>query len=306
MSTMDMDRDDFDHDDFDRLLADVSAMDDDALDAVVARAAADYNAPPSEMRPPTEAMWTRIASAQRPAKRGLHVQRWQLIAASVAFVAFGITIGRQWSGVAGSHATPAPHAAVAHASGTNGTSSAMSSTAPNVTTPAPVADAGSAIHAASSPSDVPSTHSTPRLTSSSQSSHAAARVSDGSSGVAMVSGSNAAYQLATMRHFAAAEALLASYDGSAHDAKTDAQLASWASDLLSQTRLLLDSPAGRDPVRRRLLQDLELVLVQMAQLSPDASKSATLEHELIDGSVRHNDIITRLRSAVPAGATTAL
>lgn len=295
MSTMD--RDEM-GDDFDRLLADVSRMDDEALDAVVARATADYNAPPAGMRPPTEAMWTRIAATQRGAPRGmrghLHVQRWQLLAASVAFVAFGITIGRQWSGVAGSgtHAAPASQAPVTRTAVTP----APVAHAPSETTPAQVADAGKVTH-------VSPTHSIPRVTSP---SHAAPRVDDGTSGVATASGSNAAYQLATMRHFAAAEALLASYDGSARDAKTDAQLASWASDLLSQTRLLLDSPAGRDPVRRRLLQDLELVLVQMAQLSPDASKSAALEHELIDGSVRHNDIITRLRSAVPAGATTAL
>ena len=295
MSTMD--RDEM-GDDFDRLLADVSRMDDEALDAVVARATADYNAPPAGMRPPTEAMWTRIAATQRGAPRGmrghLHVQRWQLLAASVAFVAFGITIGRQWSGVAGSgtHAVPASQAPVTRTAVTP----APVAHAPSETTPAQVADAGNVTH-------VSSVHGIPRVTSP---SHAAPRVDDGTSGVATASGSNAAYQLATMRHFAAAEALLASYDGSARDAKTDAQLASWASDLLSQTRLLLDSPAGRDPVRRRLLQDLELVLVQMAQLSPDASKSATLEHELIDGSVRHNDIITRLRSAVPAGATTAL
>ena len=224
----------------------------------------------------------------------LHVQRWQLLAASVAFVAFGITIGRQWSGVAGSgaHAAPASQAPVTRTAVTP----APIAHAPSETTPAQVADAGNVTH-------VSSVHAIPRLTSP---SHAAPRVDDGTSSVATVSGSNATYQLATIRHFAAAEALLASYDGSARDAKTDAQLASWASDLLSQTRLLIDSPAGRDPVRRRLLQDLELVLVQMAQLSPDASKSATLEHELIDGSVRHNDIITRLRSAVPAGATTAL
>lgn len=293
MSTMD-------NDDFDSLLADVSRMDDEALDAVVARATADYNAPPAEMRLPTEAMWTRIAATQRHASHGAqahrHVQRWQLIAASVAFLAFGITIGRQWSGVAGTgaHATPSSHAvapaAVVHASGSSSTPS---------TTPAQVADAGNAVSDAHHPASgtASPTHST---------SHAAPRVDDGTSGASIAPSSNAAYQLATMRHFAAAEALLASYDGSARDAKTDAQLASWASDLLSQTRLLLDSPAGRDPVRRRLLQDLELVLVQMAQLSPDASKSAALEHELIDGSVRHNDIITRLRSAVPAGATTAL
>jgi hypothetical protein len=40
----------------------------------------------------------------------------------------------------------------------------------------------------------------------------------------------------------------------------------WARDLLTTTRLLLDSPAGADPARRELLETLELVLVQIARL----------------------------------------
>ena len=41
-----------------------------------------------------------------------------------------------------------------------------------------------------------------------------------------------------------------------------------ARQLLAGNRLLLDSPAARDEATRRLLQDLELVLAEIAQLSP--------------------------------------
>jgi hypothetical protein len=296
MSTIHED-DAFEHRDFDRLLDEVSTMDDDALDALVARAAADYHAPPA--RPPVDAMWAHIAAAQRPAARGgIRVQRWQLLAASVAFLAFGITIGRQWTSVSAHAGAPAARPAHAPARGasapsavatTAGSPSETDTTQVGMATPKGSTGPGS--HALASARTRP--HAAPRATDD---------ASTGTTSTPETRG-DAAYRVATMRHFVAAEALLASYDGSAHDAKTDAQLASWASDLLSQTRLLLDSPAGRDPVRRRLLQDLELVLVQMAQLGPNSPK---LEHDLIDGSVRHNDIITRLRSAVPAGATTAL
>ncbi|MGH2634453.1 MAG: hypothetical protein ACRDG3_13685, partial [Tepidiformaceae bacterium] len=112
-----------------------------------------------------------------------------------------------------------------------------------------------------------------------------------------------AYTLATVRHFTAVEALLTSYQTAPHDAHGDAEMASWARALLSQTRLLLDSPAAADPARQKLLQDLELVLVQMTQLSP---ANTPMDREMIDGSVRHSDVITRLRTAVPAGGATHL
>lgn len=289
MSTMD-------DDDIDRLLGEIEQMDDAALDALVVRAAADYNSPPAgPERPPVEAMWGRIAAARPSAPRGVRVQRWHLLAASVLFLAFGITIGRQWSAAVGSAARAgAPASRVTRPAAAPHMSAPVIGGAAVSTPEAEVADAATADR-------------TPHATPHSAAHSAAARASGRASTGVTTSRSDAAYQLATVRHFAAAEALLATYEGRARgakaDAQTDAQLASWASDLLSQTRLLLDSPAGRDPVRRRLLQDLELVLVQMAQLSPDAPK---VEHDLIDGSVRHNDIITRLRSAVPAGATTAL
>lgn len=106
------------------------------------------------------------------------------------------------------------------------------------------------------------------------------------------------YQVATIRHLADAEALLTSFTLESRDAATNRNLVDWAKGLLSNTRLLLDSPAGDDPRRAKLLQDLELVLAQIVQLSPGA---AATDRELIQGSIQEGHVITRLRTALPAG-----
>jgi hypothetical protein len=108
-----------------------------------------------------------------------------------------------------------------------------------------------------------------------------------------------AYQLATMQHLTEAEALLTSFRArSPADQQMDAQLGTWARQLLSNTRLLLDSPVANDPQRRPLLEDLELVLVQIVQLSPGSTPQ---DRELIEKTLQHDHVMTRLRTAIPAG-----
>ena len=109
--------------------------------------------------------------------------------------------------------------------------------------------------------------------------------------------------MAANRHLANAEALLTAFRTDSRDARMDASLSKWARDLLSNTRLLLDSPAAEDPQRARLLGDLELVLAQIVQLSPGA---AAQDRELIEGSIRNGQVMTRLRTAIPAGPTRGL
>ena len=111
------------------------------------------------------------------------------------------------------------------------------------------------------------------------------------------------YQVAAYRHLENAEALLTAFRTDSRDARMDAQLSTWARDLLSNTRLLLDSPAADDPQRARLLGDLELVLAQIVQLSPGA---AAQDRELIEGSIQSGQVMTRLRTAIPAGPTRGL
>ena len=110
-----------------------------------------------------------------------------------------------------------------------------------------------------------------------------------------------AYQLTALQNLSEAEALLTSFrNRSSADQQMDAQLGTWARQLLTNTRLLIDSPIGDDPQRRPLLQDLELVLVQIVQqLSPGSTPQ---DRDLIEKTLQDNHVMTRLRTAIPAGA----
>jgi len=112
---------------------------------------------------------------------------------------------------------------------------------------------------------------------------------------------SSAYQLTALQNLSEAEALLTSFRSrSSADQQMDAQLGTWARQLLTNTRLLLDSPVGDDPQRKPLLQDLELVLVQIVQqLSPGGTPQ---DRDLIEKTLQQNHVMTRLRTAIPAGA----
>jgi hypothetical protein len=118
-------------------------------------------------------------------------------------------------------------------------------------------------------------------------------------GTDAASSPSSAYHLTTVRHLSNAEALLTSFrTRPPADHQGDAQLAAWARDLLSNTRLLLDSPVANDPERRPLLEDLELVLVQIVQLSPGSTQQ---DRDLIEKTLQQDHVLTRLRTAIPAG-----
>jgi hypothetical protein len=109
---------------------------------------------------------------------------------------------------------------------------------------------------------------------------------------------NGAYAVASARHLQAVQVLLTSYSTEAADTRSDSIVATWARGLLTNTRLLLDSPAARDPQRARLLQDLEVILVQLVQRSPGA---AAADRSDVERTLEKTQIIPRLRSALPAG-----
>ncbi len=111
------------------------------------------------------------------------------------------------------------------------------------------------------------------------------------------------YRLAAQQTLGQAEMLLTSFRAEARAGAVDPQVTAWAGDVLSSTRLLLDSPAGRDPRLRGLLEDLELVLTQIVQLRATPADSSSAETDLIDHALQQRDLMLRLRSAVPAGAT---
>ena len=106
---------------------------------------------------------------------------------------------------------------------------------------------------------------------------------------------DAAYDAVAIEYFDQAVALLATLPTRLDDARPDTRLAAQARDLLSTTRLLLDSPAaGHDAELQALLDDLELVLAQIVRLPAvrDSSQAA-----LIHEALQARDVLPRLRTA---------
>jgi hypothetical protein len=107
------------------------------------------------------------------------------------------------------------------------------------------------------------------------------------------------YRLAAQEHLSQSEAFLTLFRSSL-GRESDHRLASAsARQLLATNRLLLDSPAAVDPKTRLLLEDLELVLAEISQLSP---RSRSEDLELIREGIERGNVMPRLRTAVPAGA----
>jgi hypothetical protein len=105
-----------------------------------------------------------------------------------------------------------------------------------------------------------------------------------------------AYREQATQYLGQAAALLISLPAKDGSAKADATFANKAADLLVTTRLLIDSPAAtQDPKLRSLLEDLELVLVQIARLRGERNKS---DLDLIHQAVEQGDVLSRLNSAV--------
>jgi hypothetical protein len=104
-----------------------------------------------------------------------------------------------------------------------------------------------------------------------------------------------AYRDETTQYLGQTAALLISLPEAGASGLSDARFAGKASDLLVTTRLLMDSPAAHDPKLRGLLEDLELVLVQIARLRVERNKS---DLDLIHQTVEQGDVMSRLNTAV--------
>ena len=102
-----------------------------------------------------------------------------------------------------------------------------------------------------------------------------------------------AYREQANQYLGQTAALLISLPTVNADEQSDERFAGKAADLLVTTRLLMDSPAAHDPRLRGLLEDLELVLVQIARLRVERNKS---DLDLIHQTVEQGDVISRLNS----------
>ena len=89
--------------------------------------------------------------------------------------------------------------------------------------------------------------------------------------------------------------LLSALPNEARDGRNDARFSGQAAELLVTTRLLLDSPAASDARLKALLEDLELVLVQVARLRDGRNRE---DLELITDALEERNVVPRLRTAV--------
>ncbi len=104
------------------------------------------------------------------------------------------------------------------------------------------------------------------------------------------------YRQATTEYLGQTAALLTALPAAARDGRPDATFIAQAGELLSTTRLLLDSPAAASDARlMNLLEDLELVLAQLSRLP---SEHGGTEIDLITEALLQRDVVPRLRSAV--------
>ncbi len=113
-------------------------------------------------------------------------------------------------------------------------------------------------------------------------------------GTAPVQESSLALEVATTQYLSRMETFLTGFRIAEGDTVFQAQ----ARDLLTSTRLLLDTPRLQDPKVKALLQDLELILVQIVQ--PGAVDRPS-ERKLITDGLEERQVLPRLRSQIPSG-----
>ena len=89
--------------------------------------------------------------------------------------------------------------------------------------------------------------------------------------------------------------LLASLPAEARNVGSGERFSNQATELLTSTRLLLDSPAASDVRFKSLLEDLELVLAQIAMLQSGRTRQ---DIDLITDALEERDVVPRIRSAV--------
>jgi hypothetical protein len=103
------------------------------------------------------------------------------------------------------------------------------------------------------------------------------------------------YQRTTEEFLGSTALLLAALPRMGSGDRTPTLLPEQATQLLTTTRLLLDSPVATRPRMKALLQDLELVLAQVARLQP---RRDTVELTMITQTLEDRDVVPRIRSAV--------
>ena len=112
-------------------------------------------------------------------------------------------------------------------------------------------------------------------------------------------GSSRAVRLAIADHLDETATFLTVFRAQSQGEGIDSSTAAWARQLLTATRLRMDSRATKgNPRLRFLLEDLELVLAQIVQLGASGTESDLDETEFIDHSLEQRQVMTRLRATL--------
>ncbi len=117
---------------------------------------------------------------------------------------------------------------------------------------------------------------------------------DGAAGVPAT-----AYRVAATDHLRRVETFLTVFQLEARSGRADEGTIAPAGNLLVTTQLLLDSPASDDVRLRTLLEDVELVLTQIAQYAVGQSPQ---ELEFIDRGMEQRGVLLKLQAAMHAGS----
>jgi hypothetical protein len=251
-------------------------MNDDQMDELLIQGTRDYNEPNAV---PRDEMWSRIAEARRaavtPKPAPSKTWRWIGIAAAAAIMlAVGITIGRRLE-----RETPG---------------------AQNVAQVPTTRDSGTAVVAKNA---TPKNDSViPQLRDETRNTEKRVRelaTTEAAPSNRRNAEPDLAYRLVMLRHIAGSEAMITAFRASVRRGEVDKQIADWARELLGTTRLLEASPVSEDPTMKRLLDDLDLVLMQIAQYTTRGTVN-TEELELIEESINKRGVIAKLRSTLPA------
>jgi hypothetical protein len=288
-------------------------MNDDQMDELLIQGVRDYNAPGAV---PREEMWRRIQATRlenRKAARSVsvaagHGAKWWMqpsvgIAAAI-ILAIGIGIGAFVE-----RRPPAPPTVAVVPAGPAAPTTVASQPAPVTPETANQATADTTtagivrqLHEATRRTD-----EKVRALASANPATPAAR--DGTpstaAGTQTPANQSLAYRLVVLQHLAGSEAMITSFRADARSGEMDAELASWSRELLGTTRLLEASQASNDPVMKRLLEDLDLVISQIVQYTTRGTTNQE-ELDLIEQSINRRGVISNLRSTIlsrkiPAG-----
>lgn len=106
------------------------------------------------------------------------------------------------------------------------------------------------------------------------------------------------FQHTALDYLSRTETLLTEFQNEPDIPSSHEEFNGWARSLLIEARLLLDSPAAEDQEIASLLQDIEVVLAQIAQLADDRAPG---QRSWIKEDVEDRALLMRIRFKTPAG-----